>query len=277
MVDPAELDENLIAAVRGALDPGPVAPPPASVLALRLAVLERWGELEVATGPARARRWPRRGAVLTAVTTALTLGGGTVAFARPALPGPLRDVARLAGLPVSVEPAARVRIERAELERSLDAGNVARVQADLQDLNRAESKLPSAQQVGARAADEDLEQRARTVTGGPTSTDERGGASPGGAPATSEPRPTEAPPASPAPAGGDERSSTTTTPASTPPSSGGEPSGGAGSTSATPPPSGEETRATTTTTQPPSSSDSGHSMSTSSTGGELLQTPTVEH
>lgn len=282
MVDAAAPDEVLVAAVRGALDSGPVTPSPASVYALRLAVLEKWAGLDATPARSRAGWWSRRSAVVAVVTAAFTLGGGTVALARPALPRPLRDAARMAGLPVNPEPAARVQIERNELERSLDVGNVTRVQTDLEDLDRAESKLPPTQRARAQVADDDLEQRARTAIGGgsaPAPVGESEGSDTAATPAPARPEPTEAQPASspPAPAAGDDRSPATTTP-------GGHDTRGDGSgepAPAPPQPSPQETTTTTasTTTQPPSSSDDGHSMSTStsSTGSELLQTTTVDH
>ena len=214
--------------------------------------------------------------MVAVVTAAFTLGGGTVALARPALPRPLRDAARMAGLPVNPEPADRVQIERTELERSLDMGNVTRVQADLGDLDRAESKLTPTQRARAQVADDDLEQRARTVVGGsePAPVGESKGSDAPATAAPTRPEPTEAQPASsPPPAAGDDRSSATTAPS-------GHDTGGDGSTEPAPPPpppAPQETTTSTTTTQPPSSSDDGHSTSTSSTGSGALEPPTVDH
>ena len=281
MVDATAPDDVLLAAVRGALDSGPITPSPASVYALRLAVLEKWADFDATPARSRAGWWSRRSAVAAVVTAACTLGGGTVALARPALPRPLRDVARMAGLPVNPEPADRVRRERAELERSVDVGNVTRVQTDLEDLDRAESKLTPPQRARAQAADDDLEQRARTITGGHAITGGQTGeeSARDATPEPARPEPTETQPASspPAPTNDDRTSTTTTAPAAPPPSSGEATPGGGGSPGGASPSGGQESPATTTTTPPPSSSDDTHSMSTSSTTTEVLQTTTVDH
>lgn len=244
MADVPASEATLIAAVRVALDPGSVAPSPASVRALRMAVRDRWADIEIAPGPARTRRWPRRSALVATITTALTVGGGTVAFAHPELPRPLRDAARMAGLPVGLAPQAHMRTERAELERSLDAGDLPRVRTDLRDLNRAEAELTPTERADAQAANRDLEQRSQAATGGHTSVPptERDGS--GASPAPAEREPVEAPPASrpSVAATGDDHETPSGAPAPGPSSE-------------------QETPATSTTSMPPHSGDDAASVS----------------
>ncbi|GAC1307557.1 MAG: hypothetical protein NVSMB16_03800 [Acidimicrobiales bacterium] len=152
--------ETMLAA---AMVPSRVAPPPASVAALRAAAYDRRRAVaRAAVGP--TLRWRRKAVLIAALVGSGTVGSAGVAFAHPVLPVALRQVASAVGLPVDSQPVADVRSDSQELRRALERGDVARVGRDLRDLDRSEARLAPGDHARMVGALEKLEEEARALS-----------------------------------------------------------------------------------------------------------------
>ncbi|GAC1374172.1 MAG: hypothetical protein NVSMB4_01390 [Acidimicrobiales bacterium] len=152
--------ETMLAA---AMVPSHVAPPPASVVALRAAAYDRRRAVaRGAVGP--TLRWRGKAALIAALVGSGTVGSAGVAFAHPVLPAALRQVASAVGLPVDSQPVADVRDDSQELRRALERGDVARVGRDLRELDRSEARLAPGDHARMVGALEALEGEARALS-----------------------------------------------------------------------------------------------------------------
>lgn len=271
--DDSESTERLLRSLAAAMAPEASDPPAASIQAVRRAATERQARL---AGGDRVA-WRRRVALVSSITTAVVMGGGSVAWARPVLPTPLRAVARAVGLPVDSAQVADVRSDTVALQRAIGRQDAAEVERDLGNLNRSSARLAPDEwtRLAPRITEVERQAEAMTAPRNPQPTQTPPSAAP---PSVTEPE--HQPDTGPVPTTSDDGRRDGTEGGPTAPPSAGSGSSASGGSSAGAPTSGGETSGTPTagsdgsSTTPTTSGRDGSSTSPTTSGRDSSGTST---